>query len=73
MKGIPKAPKSSYLSKMERVVRIIPMRAPQSDRAYWMSKTPQERIAALETLRQQYVQLQRIQPRLQRVCRIVEK
>jgi hypothetical protein len=57
---------------MEKVVKIIGLRDPQSDLAYWLSKTPQERLAAIEILRQQYVRLQGIQPRLQRVCRIIK-
>ena len=56
---------------MEKVVRIIGLHDHQSDLIYWLSKTPQERLAAIEILRLQYVRLKRIQPRLQRVCRIV--
>ena len=57
---------------MERVVKIVKLRDQQSDLEYWLSKTPQERIAAIEILRQQYVRLQHIKPRLQRVCRIIK-
>lgn len=57
---------------MEKVVRVTNLRAPQSDLEYWLGKTPQERIAAIEILRQQYVKFRGIQPRLQRVCRVVE-
>ena len=57
---------------MEKVVKIIGLHDDQSDLAYWLSKTPQERLAAIEILRQQYVQLKHIQPRFQRVCRIVK-
>ena len=57
---------------MEKVVRIVSLYDDQSDLNYWLSKTPQERLAAIETLRLQYVRLKRIQPRLQRVCRIVK-
>lgn len=57
---------------MERVVNIVGLRESQSDLAFWLTKTPQERIAAIEILRQQYVRLQGIQPRLQRVCRVVK-
>ena len=57
---------------MEKVVKIVNLHAPQLDLLYWLSKSPQERLAAIEILRQQYVRLKRIQPRLQRVCRIIE-
>ncbi len=56
---------------MEKVVRIIGLREEQSDLAFWQSKSHQERLAAIEILRQQYVRLKRIEPRLQRVCRII--
>lgn len=56
---------------MEEVVKIIHQDEQQSDLLYWLSKTPQERLAALEILRNQYVRLEDIQPGLQRVCRIV--
>lgn len=57
---------------MEKVVRRIGLYEDQSELTYWLGKTPQERLAAIEILRQQYVRLKRIQPRLQRVCRIVK-
>ena len=57
---------------MEKVVKIVGLREQDSDLAYWMSKSPQERLAAIEILRQQYVRLKGIQPRLQRVCRIIK-
>jgi hypothetical protein len=56
---------------MEKVVRIIGLREEQSDLSYWLKKSPEERLAAIEILRQQYVRLNRIEPRLQRVCRVV--
>ena len=58
---------------MERVVKIVGLREEQSDLTYWLSKTPQERLAAIEILRQQYVRFKRVQPRLQRICRIVDQ
>jgi hypothetical protein len=41
----------------------------KDDLAYWLSKTPEERIEAVEFLRKQYYEGT---PRLQRVGRIVE-
>ena len=57
---------------MERIVKKVSLHEPQSDLTYWLSKTPQERLAAIEVLRQQYIKLKHIQPRLQRVCRITQ-
>jgi len=57
---------------MDKTVKIIGLHDKQSDRAYWMSKTPQERLAAVAVLREQYARLKGIRPGLQRVCRIVE-
>lgn len=57
---------------MEKVVKIVGLHEQPSDLKYWLSKTPQERLAAIEILRLQYVRLKRIQPRLQRVCRVVK-
>jgi hypothetical protein len=38
---------------MEKVVRIINMKDDKGDREYWMSKTPLERLEAVEILRRQ--------------------
>lgn len=56
---------------MEKVVRIVNLHSQPTDFSYWQTKTPQERLAALEVLRQQYIQFKNVQPGLQRVCRIV--
>ena len=58
---------------MQKTINIVNKKNSSNDRAYWLSKTPEERLAALETLRQQYVRLNGIQPRLQRVCRIIKQ
>jgi len=58
---------------MDKTVKIIGLHDKQSDRAYWMSKTPQERLVAVAILREQYARLKGIRPRLQRVCRVVER
>ncbi len=57
---------------MAKVVKIVGLHETQSDLTYWLSKSPQERLAAIEILRQQYVKLKHIQPRLQRVCRVIK-
>jgi hypothetical protein len=42
----------------------------QQDLAYWLSKTPEERVAAVDYLRQQYYGST---ARLQRVARVVQR
>jgi hypothetical protein len=59
---------------MEKVVKIFSLKDRQSDYSYWMSKPVQERLAAIETLRQQYIKFNKdLQPRLQRVCRVISR
>ena len=44
------------------------------EREYWLSKTPEERIEALEHLREQYIQLHyETRPEFQRVYHIVKR
>ena len=57
---------------MDKTVKIIGLHDILSDRAYWMTKTPQERLAAVAILREQYARLKGIQPGLQRVYQIIE-
>lgn len=56
----------------DRVVKIINVskRSTSDDVAYWMSKPPSERFAAIEFLRSQQYETP---PRLQRVFRIVQR
>ncbi len=46
-----------------------------SDYKYWMSKTPQERLEAVEIIREHYFGLinDGVKPRLQRVYTIIER
>lgn len=46
---------------------------PETDKAYWLNKTPLERLEALETLRQQYINffMDGIQPRFQRTYKVI--
>ena len=58
---------------MEKVIARTALHAPSRDREYWMSRPPEERIAAVEELRQQWIaQHPEVETRLQRVCRIVQ-
>lgn len=44
------------------------------ERGYWLSKTPDERLAALEHLREQYIHLHyETRPEFQRVYRIIKR
>jgi hypothetical protein len=57
---------------MDRSIKIINQKEQNKDIEFWRSKTPEERLAALETLRQQYVKLKGLPTRLQRVYRVVK-
>jgi hypothetical protein len=59
---------------MEKVVRIIGLKDRDSDYKYWQSRPIVERIEAIELLRSQITQFNKdVQPRLQRVCRIIKQ
>jgi len=59
---------------MEKSVKIIHLKDESTDFIYWMSKTDTERLQAVETLRQQYINYKNdVQSRLQRVYRIVNQ
>lgn len=58
---------------MDKVVKIISLREEENHFLYWQSKTPIERIAAIEILRQQYFAMTNAQPRFSPVCRIVNR
>lgn len=51
-------------------IASVSKRSPSDDVAYWMSKSPNERFAAIEFLRSQQYETP---PRLQRVFRIVQR
>ena len=59
---------------MEKVITIRSLRDKKTDFAYWQSRPETERLAAIETLRQQYIKYKygNVQPRFQRVYRIVK-
>ncbi|NGZ45151.1 hypothetical protein EWU23_11760 [Cytophagaceae bacterium 50C-KIRBA] len=59
---------------MEKVLKITTLKEHKSDFAYWSTKSFNERLDTIEILRQQYFSLKKdVQPRLQRVCRIVNQ
>ncbi|MFO7798294.1 hypothetical protein [Rhodohalobacter sp.] len=63
---------------MEKYVKKYHLEDPQQykdEREYWRSKTPGERLAALEQLRKQYMKLKGIDAEqgVQRVCKIIKR
>jgi len=59
---------------MDKVLKIINVNEPQSDFSFWMGKSMIDRLNAIEELRLQYLSLNKnVQPRLQRVCRIINQ
>ena len=64
----------TYIRLMEKVLKITTIHENTSDYAYWSTKSFQERLEAIEILRQQYFSLNKdVQPRLQRFCSIVKR
>ena len=63
---------------MEKIVKKYHLKDTQQyedEREYWRSKTPEERLAALEQLRKQYMKLKGIdaEQEVQRVCKIIKR
>lgn len=69
-------PDLSYLLKMDKtVVSVVDLShdSGHDDVQYWLSKTPTERLIALETLRQQYYGYDPNTARFQRLFEVVEQ
>ena len=59
---------------MEKSLKIVRLKDSGTDFLYWKSRTEIERLEAIETLRQQYINYKKdVQPRLQRVYRVVNQ
>ena len=59
---------------MQKSLKIVKMKDKNNDFLFWSSKTEVERLQAIETLRQQYLNHKKdVQSRLQRVYRIVNQ
>lgn len=64
----------AYIWTMEKVVNIITLKQKQSDYQFWLTKSFNDRLDAIELLRAQYIKFRKdVQPRLQRVCRVINK
>ena len=59
---------------IDKVITKVRLEDQSSDLSFWLSKTPQERIAALELIRNEYNRGEYGPDiRLQRVCRVVKQ
>ena len=59
---------------MEKVLKIISLHEQPNDYEYWISRPVSERIDAIEILRNQYIKFRKdVEPRLQRVCRVIKQ
>ena len=59
---------------MEKVLKITTLKDLGTDYAFWLTKSDTERIEAIEFLRSNYIKFKKdVQPRLQRICRVVTK
>ena len=59
---------------MEKSLKIVSLKDKSNDFIFWNSKSEIERLQAIETLRQQYINYKKdVQSRLQRVYRIINK
>ena len=59
---------------MEKSLKIVALKDKSNDFIFWNSKSEIERLQAIETLRQQYINYKTdVQSRLQRVYRIINQ
>jgi len=59
---------------IEKIITKVELKEQPNDLSFWLSKTPQERIAALELIRYEYNR-EKYGPdiRFERVCRVVRQ
>ncbi len=61
------------LNRLDKTVfSVVSIKEPSGDKEYWLSKTPQERIMALEFMRQTLYGYDPATERLQRVLTVVK-
>ena len=59
---------------MDKTLKIVQLKDKSTDFKYWTSKSEIERLQAVETLRQQYINYKKdVQSRLQRVFRVINQ
>ncbi len=66
-------PDESPFPTLDRTALMLTSHADNSDDAYWQSRTPQERIEAVEMLRRLNYGLDATSSRLQRLLEVVER
>ena len=72
--GDSNTPRSDNL-RMEKVAYRTTLHGADGTLRYWLSRSPAERIAAVEELRRRHLGLtdDDVEPRLQRVCRVAQR
>lgn len=66
--------KFGYFWSMDKSLKIVHLKDKNTDFMYWMSKSEIERLQAIETLRQQYINYKKdVQSGFQRVYRVVNQ
>ena len=59
---------------MDKILKIVNLKDKNTDFMYWSGKSEIARLQAIETLRQQFINYKKdVQPRLQRVYRIINQ
>jgi hypothetical protein len=59
---------------MEKSLKIINLKDRNTDYQFWINQSEIQRLQAIEILRQQYINFRKdVQPRLQRVYRIINQ
>ena len=59
---------------MDKILKIVNLKDRNTDFKYWSSQSETARLQAIEMLRQQYINFKKdVQPRLQRVYRIINQ
>ena len=59
---------------MEKVLKIVQLKDKNTDFTFWKTQTEIQRLEAVELLRQQHFKFEKdIEPRLQRICKIINK
>ena len=66
-------PRKKKMSQDVRKLTVVDERQSESDLEYWLSRTAEERVSAIEILRQQWHKMRNERPeRLRRIIRIIK-
>ncbi|MEM1408796.1 MAG: hypothetical protein AAF149_14100 [Bacteroidota bacterium] len=58
---------------MQKTIKKVSLGAEEPQYEYWSKRTFQERLNAIEILRQQYISFKNVKPGLQRVYRVIKQ